>query len=77
MNLKRLKKNVGYRVKLVPPASHLDAAGEALPVQDEDWIIMVGYHNYFCEANSNWFNDTHRINLELFRATPGLIVGAE
>lgn len=39
------------------------------------WV--AGYHNYFCEANSNWFNDTHRINLELFRAMPGLIVGAE
>jgi hypothetical protein len=39
------------------------------------WV--AGYHNYFCEVNSNWFNDTHRINLELFRAMPGLIVGAE
>lgn len=39
------------------------------------WV--AGYHNYFCETNSNWFNDTHRINLELFRAMPGLIVDAD
>jgi hypothetical protein len=45
MNLEHLKKDVGYRVKLVPPAYHLDAAGEPLPVQDEDWIIMAVTRN--------------------------------
>ena len=46
MNLEHLKKNVGYRVKLVPPAYHLDAVGEPLPVQDEDWIIMAVTDDY-------------------------------
>jgi len=46
MNLEHLKKDVGYRVKLVPPAYHLDAAGEPLPVQDEDWIIMAVTNEY-------------------------------
>ncbi|HUN99015.1 MAG TPA: hypothetical protein VMU69_22640 [Bradyrhizobium sp.] len=46
MNFEHLKKDVGYRVKLVPPAYHLDAAGELLPVQDEDWIIMVVTNDY-------------------------------
>jgi hypothetical protein len=46
MNLDHLKKNVGYRVKLVPPAYHLDAAGEPLPLQDEDWIVMAVTNEY-------------------------------
>jgi hypothetical protein len=33
MNLEQLKKDIGYRVKLVPPAYHLDATGEAIPFQ--------------------------------------------
>lgn len=42
MNLKQLKKkDIGCRLKLAPPACHLDAAGEPLPVQNEDWIIMA------------------------------------
>jgi hypothetical protein len=41
MNLEQLKRNVGYRVKLVPPASHLDAAGDELPTKDEDWSIVT------------------------------------
>jgi uncharacterized protein YmfQ (DUF2313 family) len=53
MYLERLKKNVGYRVKLVPPASHLDAAGEALPVQDEHWIIMVVTSEYIETSSVN------------------------
>lgn len=40
MNLEQLKRNVGYRLKLVPPACHLDSAGDVLPVIDEDWSIV-------------------------------------
>lgn len=41
MNLEQIKRNVGYRVKLAPPAYHLDAVGEPLlPVPDADWTIM-------------------------------------
>ena len=36
------------------------------------WV--AGYHNYFCDAHSEWFNDEHKINLGLFRASPRLIV---
>ncbi len=46
MNLKQLKKSVGYRVKLVPQAYHLDTAGDPLPFRDEDWIIMSVTNEY-------------------------------
>lgn len=46
MNLEHLKKDVGYLVKLVPPAYHLDAAGEPLPFQDEDWTIIAVTSEY-------------------------------
>lgn len=39
MNLEQLKKNVGWRTQLSPPAIHLDAMGRELPQRDEDWII--------------------------------------
>jgi hypothetical protein len=31
MNLDQLKPNVGSKVKLVPPACHLDVGGDSLP----------------------------------------------
>jgi len=40
MNLDQLKKNVGFRVQLEPPAIHLDAIGRELPGKNEDWIIQ-------------------------------------
>lgn len=39
MNLEQLKKNVGFRVQLEPPAIHLDALGRELAGNNEDWII--------------------------------------
>jgi hypothetical protein len=36
------------------------------------WV--AAYHNYFCDAHGHWFDDTHKINLDLFRAAPELIV---
>jgi hypothetical protein len=41
MNLDQLKRSVGARVKLVPPACHLDPAGDALAAADEDWTIFA------------------------------------
>jgi hypothetical protein len=40
VNWEKLKKNVGLRVQLAPPAIHLDALGWELPVRNEDWIIQ-------------------------------------
>ena len=39
MNLIQLKKDISYRIQMVLPALHLDAAGQSLPTQDEDWLI--------------------------------------
>jgi hypothetical protein len=39
MNLELLKRNIGERVQLQPPAIHLDPAGRELPCRDEDWIL--------------------------------------
>jgi hypothetical protein len=39
------------------------------------WV--AGYHNYFCDLHSNHFDDEHRVNIELFKSTPSLIVGEE
>jgi hypothetical protein len=39
MNYEMLKGNVGHRVKLSPPAMHLDPSGRQLPYRNEDWII--------------------------------------
>jgi hypothetical protein len=39
MNLEQLKKDVGYRVQLVPIACRLDNLGQPLPEVDDDWII--------------------------------------
>lgn len=46
MNLEQLKKNVGYWVKLVPQAYHLDAAGDPLDFRNEDWSIMAVTDDY-------------------------------
>jgi len=40
VNLEQLKKNVGWRVQLEPPAIHLDGHGRELPLRNEDWIIQ-------------------------------------
>jgi hypothetical protein len=39
MNLDRLKKNVGWRMEIVPPACHLDDQGNPLPEKNEDWLV--------------------------------------
>jgi hypothetical protein len=39
MKLEQLKRNIGDRIQLEPPAIHLDALGRELPGRNEDWII--------------------------------------
>jgi hypothetical protein len=41
MNLDQLKRNVGYRMKLVPAACHLNEHGDVVPPADEDWIVQA------------------------------------
>ncbi len=40
MNWARLKKNVGWHVRLVPMACRLDEFGRPLPQHDDDWFIQ-------------------------------------
>ena len=40
MQFDQIKKNVGYRVQLVPQACRLDEKGNELPAIDDDWIIQ-------------------------------------
>lgn len=35
------------------------------------WV--ANYHNYFCDLHSNYFDDEHRVNVELFKTKPSLI----
>jgi hypothetical protein len=39
MKLDRLKKNVGWRMEIVPAACHLDDQGNPLPEKNEDWLV--------------------------------------
>jgi hypothetical protein len=36
------------------------------------WI--AGYHNYFCDLHARHFGEEHRINIDLFKSAPTLIV---
>ena len=36
------------------------------------WV--ASYHNYFCELHSSDFSEEYKINIELFRASPTLII---
>lgn len=36
------------------------------------WV--ANYHNYFCDLHSHHFGDEHRINVELFKTKPALII---
>lgn len=35
------------------------------------WV--AGYHNYFCDLHSEYFREEHKIDLEVFRASPSQI----
>lgn len=36
------------------------------------WV--AGYHNFFCDLHEDYFDDEYKIDVELFRATPKLII---
>ena len=36
------------------------------------WV--AGYHNFFCDLHPRYFGAEHKINVDLFRASPALIV---
>jgi hypothetical protein len=36
------------------------------------WV--AGYHNFFCDMHKRYFSEEHKINTDLFRAKPRLIV---
>lgn len=38
------------------------------------YVWVAAYHNFFCESYPGYFGDEHKIDAELFRASPGLIV---
>lgn len=66
MNIEHMKRNVAYRVKLVPPAYHLDGAGDPLPVQDEDWTIIAVTNDYI-EINND-SGDFYRLGKDHIRS---------
>jgi hypothetical protein len=35
------------------------------------WV--AGYHNYFCDLHPQYFSEQHKVNVDLFRATPSRI----
>lgn len=39
------------------------------------WVAT--YHNFFCDLHPRHFSDEHKVNVELFRATPTLITDPE
>lgn len=47
----------------------------ANPIIWAKYVWVAGYHNYFCELHSTYFGDEHRVNVDLFKTTPSLIVG--
>jgi hypothetical protein len=47
---------------------------QALPTIWSKYAWVAGYHNYFCDANDRWFGQEHKIDLDLYRARPRLII---
>lgn len=44
------------------------------PLIFSKYVWVAGYHNCFCDLHPRYFSDEHKIDTELFRATPKLIV---
>ena len=78
MNLDKLKQDVGYRVKLVPSACHLDIGGDLLPAPDEDWTIMAVTDDYveITAATSHVYrlgkDHIHHFTTDMHRSADGL-----
>ena len=50
---------------------------KSIPAIWAKYAWVAGYHNYFCDLHSHHFREEHRINVELYRATPSLILDEE
>ncbi len=61
-------------------AKHKEAVESKLTQHKNDpkifakYAWVAGYHNFFCDLHRHHFSDEHKINYELFRATPNLII---
>lgn len=44
------------------------------PLIFSKYVWVAGYHNCFCDLHPRYFSNEHKIDTELFRATPKLIV---
>lgn len=64
MNWEKLRRNIGYKVRLVPAACHLDAAGDLLPPRDEEWTIIASGTD-FLEIDSG-DGSTYRLGKDHF-----------
>lgn len=46
----------------------------AQPVIWSKYAWVAAYHNYFCSMYPEYFTDEYRVDIELFRSSPSLIV---
>jgi hypothetical protein len=63
------------RHKSVVEAKLLEFAGQPAVWSKYAWV--AGYHNYFCDLHSHHFSDEHKIAINLFQRSPGLITDAD
>ncbi|WP_410498198.1 hypothetical protein [Chitinibacter sp. S2-10] len=50
---------------------------KANPVIWSKYAWVAGYHNYFCDLYPQYFSEEHKIQVDLFRASPSLIIDFE
>ena len=50
------------------------AEHKANPAIWSKYAWVAGYHNFFCDLHSHHFGDEHKVDVELFKQPPGLIV---
>ena len=51
----------------------LDTYREKPPIFAK-YAWAAGYHNFFCDLHSQYFSDEHKINTDMFRTPPRLII---
>jgi hypothetical protein len=75
MNWDRLKKNIGYRVQLIPAACWINKRGEELPSSDDDWIIQEAGDDWIKLSNTrpNHFAVRGKDHFYSFTSNPGRV----
>jgi hypothetical protein len=68
MNLNQLKRDVGYRVRLVPSACYVDETGEPTFVQDGDWTITAVNVNEGYVDITGYAGQTFRLGTDHIRS---------